>query len=101
MPLLRDFYNSKHKELDFEVFAVCRDHNVEAWKNYIYSNKMTEWVNVNGKASNIKYDDLWDVHSTPTIYVLDSQKRIVTKRVEVEQIEPFIKNWNALYYDKK
>jgi thiol-disulfide isomerase/thioredoxin len=101
MPILRDFYNAKREELDFEVFAVCRDHNIHTWKRYINENNMTNWINVNGKASNIKYDDLWDVHSSPTIYVLDRKKRIVTKRVEVEQIEPFIRNWNMLYYNDK
>ncbi|MDR2907383.1 MAG: DUF5106 domain-containing protein [Bacteroidales bacterium] len=101
MPILRDFYNEKHKELDFEVFAVCRDHDINSWKNYIYTNKMTNWINVNGKASNVKYDELWEVNTTPTIYVLDSQHRIVTKRIEADQIEPFLRNWNAVYYDKK
>ncbi|MCL2683289.1 MAG: DUF5106 domain-containing protein [Bacteroidales bacterium] len=101
MPLLRDFYNAKREELDFEVFAVCRHADIDLWKNYIYSNHMTDWINVYGMTSNIKYDDLWDVSSIPTIYVLDSQKRIVTKRIEVDQIEPFIRNWNALYYDGK
>ncbi|MCL2027625.1 MAG: DUF5106 domain-containing protein [Bacteroidales bacterium] len=98
MPILRDFYDAKREELDFEVFAVCRDHNVENWRKYINESNMTRWINVNGKASNIKYDDLWDVHSSPTIYVLDSQRRIVTKRIEVDQIEPFIQNWNAIHY---
>ncbi len=99
MPLLRDFYNEKGKELDFEVFSVCRDGDITRWKNYIYSNNMTKWINVNGKESNVKYDDLWDVTSTPTVYVLDSQKRIVTKKVEADQLEPFMRNWNALYYN--
>jgi thiol-disulfide isomerase/thioredoxin len=99
MAALRDFYNEKRKELDFEVFAVCRDKNVDAWKKYIYENNMTHWINVNGKASTIRYDELWDVHSVPTIYVLDSKKRIVTKRIEAEQIEPVIRNWNALHYN--
>ena len=59
------------------------------------------WVNVNGMSSNVRYDELWDVNSTPTIYVLDSQKRIVTKRIDVDQIEAFIRNWNAIHYDGK
>jgi thiol-disulfide isomerase/thioredoxin len=101
MPLLRDLYNAKRKELDFEVFAVGRDHDVDKWKKAIYEYDIAHWVNVNGKASNVKYDDLWDVHNTPTIYILDSQKRIVTKRIEVESIEPLIRDWNARYYDGK
>ena len=101
MPLLRDFYNEKREELDFEVFAVCRDNDIERCKNYINANGITNWINVDGRTSNVKFDELWDITSSPTIYVLDSQKRIVTKRIEVDQIEPFIRNWNALYYGEK
>lgn len=98
MPLLRDFYNAKRKELDFEVFAVCRDRNLEVCWNYLTTNNMTDWINVTGTASTVQWDELWDVNSVPTIFVLDSQNRIVTKRISVEQIEPFIRNWNALHY---
>jgi thiol-disulfide isomerase/thioredoxin len=97
MPLLRDFYSTKREELDFEVFAVGRG-NVDEWRKAIYSYDITHWINVNGKASNIRFDEVWDAQTSPTIYVLDSKKRIVTKRIDVEQIEPFIRNWNALYY---
>jgi thiol-disulfide isomerase/thioredoxin len=99
MPILRDFYNEKRKELDFEVFAVARNTDIDGWKNYIKNTNISDWMNVFGKASTVKYDELWDVHSAPMIYVLDSKKRIVTKRIEAEQIEPFIRNWNALYYN--
>ncbi|GHU86259.1 hypothetical protein FACS1894153_2980 [Bacteroidia bacterium] len=98
MPVLRDLYDAKKDSLNFEVYAVCKDHNVDSWKNYIRSNNMLNWVNVNGKASNIKYDDLWDVYTTPTVYVLDDKHRIVTKRIEIDQIELFIKNWNHERY---
>jgi thiol-disulfide isomerase/thioredoxin len=101
MAALRDFYNEKRKELDFEVFAVCRISDFEACKKYQVDNNMPDWIVVNGMHSTVKYDELWDVTNVPTIYVLDSQNRIVTKRIEVEQIEPFIRNWNALYYDRK
>ena len=97
MPILRDLYNEKREELDFEVFAVCRDNNVENCRNYINTNNMSHWINVSGKASNIRFDEAWDVTTSPTIYVLDWKKRIVTKRINPEQIEPFIRNWNAVH----
>ncbi|MDR2511522.1 MAG: DUF5106 domain-containing protein [Bacteroidales bacterium] len=98
IPELRDLYNAKKDELDFEVYAVGKDHNVGEWKEYIYKNNIDKWINVNGKTSNINFDDRWDIISTPTLYVLDNKHRIVTKRIEPEQIEPFIKMWNEEYY---
>ena len=30
---------------------------------------------------------LYDIQTTPTIYVLDNQKKIIAKRISVEQVE--------------
>ena len=30
---------------------------------------------------------LYDIQTTPTIYVLDSQKKIIAKRIKAEQVE--------------
>jgi len=59
---------------------------------------MTNWINVHGGTSNIRFDQYWDVNSVPTFFILDNQRRIVTRRIDVEQIEPFIRNWNALHF---
>jgi thiol-disulfide isomerase/thioredoxin len=99
MAALRDLYNEKRKELDFEVFAVCRVSNFEACKNYHVSNDMPNWILVDGFRATARYDESWDLHSVPVIYILDSQNRIVTKKIEAEQIEPFIRNWNVLHYN--
>lgn len=100
LPKLQELYNTKGKELDLEVFAICKDRDIAGWKKYIRENNFT-WINLNGKASNIDYDDVWDITSTPTIYVLDRKKRIVTKRIDPEHIEPFIKQWEELNYSTK
>ncbi|MCL2417156.1 MAG: DUF5106 domain-containing protein [Bacteroidales bacterium] len=99
MPILRDFYYANREELDFEIFAVCHGcPDLDAWRDYINTNNMTSWINVNGRASNIQYNEYWDVHSVPTIFIIDNQRRIVTRRIDVEQIEPFIRNWNAIHF---
>jgi hypothetical protein len=98
MPVLRDFYNNMREELDFEVFAVGRDHDLDVWRAYLRDNDMTHWINVTGTTADLDFVEHWDARTSPLIYVLDSQNRIVTKRIEVEQIEPFIRNWNALHY---
>ena len=33
---------------------------------------------------------LYDIQTTPTIYVLDNQKRIIAKRIKAEQVEQFL-----------
>lgn len=98
MPKWHDLYEKHGKEWDFDVIAICKDHEVEEWKHYIRKHDMLDWTNLCGKKANLDYDDKWDVATTPTIYVLDSKKRIVTKMIEPEYLEDFIKDWNKKYF---
>ncbi|MBP7497712.1 MAG: DUF5106 domain-containing protein, partial [Bacteroidales bacterium] len=93
LPKLLKFYNSKKQELGIEVFAVCTDTNVVVWKKHIKTNKLT-WINVNGPRSYTKnFHDLYDVNSTPVIYVLNDKKEIIAKRIGDDQLEGFINNY--------
>ena len=100
MPILRDFYNERREDLDFEVFAVYfrMGDTEQDWRDYLNTNNMTNWINVHGGTSNIRFDQYWDVNSVPTFFILDNQRRIVARRINVEHIEPFIQNWNALHF---
>lgn len=98
MPKWHDLYKSKSKELDFEVFAICKDFDIPEWKAYINRYGFTDWINLNGKESNLDYNDAWDIVTTPTVYVIDREKRIVTKKIDPEYLEDFIMNWQHIHY---
>jgi len=100
MPILRDFYNERREDLDFEIFAVYQrsGDTQQDWRDYLNTNNMKNWINVHGGNSTARWDQDWDVTSVPTIFILDNQRRIVTRRINVEQIEPFIRNWNAMHF---
>jgi hypothetical protein len=50
------------------------------------------WIHVNGHLSlQGNYHDLYDIHSTPVMYLLDENKKILTKRILTDQISEFIK----------
>jgi hypothetical protein len=62
-------------------------------KNFIRKHKLTGWINVNGPRALTKpYADLYDIYSTPVIYVLDEKKAIIAKRIEGKQVGDFIRN---------
>lgn len=76
-----------------QVFAVGTDTDTEGWKKYIRENDLN-WINVNGNQSfSVDYHELYDIFSTPTIYLLDKNKRIIAKRISVEQLLNFIQNY--------
>ena len=93
VPKWHELYRKHGEDWDFDVIAICKDHDVAEWKQYIHKHGLQDWTNLCGKKATLDYDDKWDVTTTPTIYVLDEQKRIVTKMIEPEYLEEFLKSW--------
>ncbi len=81
-------------EIGFQVFAVNTDTSLTKWKNYILEKDLT-WINVNGTRSITQdYHDLYDIRTTPTLFLLDEKKQIIAKRLKSEQLIPFLENYH-------
>jgi thiol-disulfide isomerase/thioredoxin len=88
--ILNDF--CQNSDLDIRVYAINTDTTLIKWKEYIRENRL-DWIHVNGNISlSGDYHVLYDIYSTPVIYVLDEQKRIIAKRLSAEQIAGFLKH---------
>jgi thiol-disulfide isomerase/thioredoxin len=92
---LSDFLKSKNAVV--VASSIVRDK--QAWKKFITEYKIGSWVNgidihVNPKTGKEEYytdfRNTFDVYSTPVVYVLDQQKKIVGKRIPVENLKDFI-----------
>ncbi len=78
---------------DFKVFAVCVDTNLVTWRKFVNENNLN-WINVNGTRSlSGDYQKLYDIYSTPVIYLLDKKKKIIAKRLDTKQLEGFLNNY--------
>jgi len=96
---LKILYHSN--KYDIEVFAVGTIADLKAWKHYIREHNL-DWVNVNGtKSMSPDYHDLYNIYSTPTIFVLDKNKKIIGKKISVEQLESFFNNYETFIKAKK
>lgn len=93
-PKLVDLYKRSKKKLDFEVFAVATDTSMKEMKDFI-KEFQTPWITVNGPRSYIKthFSELYYAEMTPTIYITDEKKKIIARRLGVEQIEDFLINY--------
>ena len=88
---LQDLYEKT--AFDFEVYAINVNGDHEKWKKAVHERGMGLWINVNGTLSQTAdFHDLYDVHGSPVIFMLDKQKRIIAKRIGAEQIVPFLEN---------
>ncbi|MCW3084072.1 MAG: hypothetical protein JWP12_1438 [Bacteroidetes bacterium] len=91
IPKLLEVYNSKLKAKGVQVYAIETEDKPEDWKKFIRDYKLN-WTNVQ------ELDDykravtkkIYDIYSTPVIYLLDENKIIRAKRIDSDQLEGVI-----------
>lgn len=95
-PKLIEFYKQNTEKLDLEVFAICADTNMQAMRTYITEHKL-DWINVNGPRSYTQnFHELYNVYTTPFIFVLDKNKTIIAKQIKSDQLLDFINNYEKI-----
>lgn len=90
-PMLREYYE-KNREKGIAVFAVCTQHDKEKWEKYIVDHGLN-WVNGWDPQRLSRFDYLYNVESTPLIYILDRDKKIIAKRLATADIPSFIESY--------
>lgn len=92
IPELKHLYDSlRTAGVSVEVYAILSEMDTKAWKTFIKDQKLT-WVNVAAKDAQelgtAKY--YYYVYSTPTLYLLDKNKMIIGKRLDVPALKGFL-----------
>jgi peroxiredoxin len=93
IPDLAKHYREKLKALGVEVIAVESEQPDPKWKKFIREHDLN-WINV-GETDDYQravIKKVYDIYVTPTMYLLDGNKRIRAKRISVEQLEGFIEH---------
>ena len=87
MPDMVDFYKA-YKDKGVEVFAVCTKlyNELDSCWSYIDEKGIGIWLNTVDPYHRSKYKTLYDIRSTPQIYILDEKKEILSKRIGAEQL---------------
>lgn len=92
-PDLETFFQA-YKDKGVKISAICTNTNYEAqdcW-DYIEKKNYNEWIHL-GNPNND--NDIWktyNVTSTPMIYLLDRDKKIVSKRISAKQLSEVMDN---------
>jgi peroxiredoxin len=78
--------------LGVQVFAVSTDTSLVKWKEYITENRLP-FIHANATRSiTPRYHELYDISTTPTLFLLDENKKIIAKRLKVSQMVSFLMN---------
>lgn len=94
MPALLKFY-SDFKSKGIEVLAVCSHigtNSKSECQNAMESLHMQPWINAYDPQHKSRFKIIYDLKTTPQIYILDADKRILTKKIAAEQLEEVMNN---------
>lgn len=88
-PKLNELYR-EYSEQGLEVFGVYIYGDTDEWSEYITEHDL-RWINVYDPNNETYFRHNYDIYSTPTIYILDSDKTIIAKRIGIESVEEMMK----------
>ena len=114
LPQIHTDWKAKLKPMDVGVFAVAKATDstlFHDWKAFIRDNDL-DWTNVGltwhvyeeaktaswkfipkyTTIESLNYADTWDVYSTPRFFLMDKDRKIVAKQLEVDQMAELIKS---------
>jgi len=109
VPRLDSIYRASWKKHNVKIFAVLtpdgkQDQRPE-WKRFITEHNLGEWTHVykskemedaDFAAQRPSFRQLYDIILTPTIYLLDKDKRIIGKKLTLLQMNDLLEvKWNA------
>lgn len=84
MPKIEEIYN-KYKNQGVQVFAVCVEQEYDKWVNFIREKNQT-WINVIDIYNISEFRKNYDISSTPVIFLLDKNKKIIAKKLNGESL---------------
>ncbi len=79
------------KDQGVEVFAIYSMDDKKAWGDFLKKHELFEWINVWDEHHVSRFKILYDGRTTPGIYVLDEDKKIVAKKLTVDQVKRLLK----------
>lgn len=105
LPRIDSIYRASWKKHGVKIYSVLSDNDrKKEWVNYIKEHKIGDWIHVYETKEMEKaieeakvpgFRQLYDVIQTPTLYLLDSEKRIIGKKLGWEQLNGLLEaKWN-------
>ncbi len=89
-PLLKKQIIDKFKDKGVKIFAVYTQTNRKLWGEAIAKYKIFDMINCYDPSFFSNFRVLYDVYSTPTIYLLDKDKKIIAKKIDVATLKDIL-----------
>ena len=92
MPKLYELYE-KYRDRGVKIFAIDTQDDKKAWEDYVNEHGY-DWINAWDPKQESYFRFFYDINSTPVIYLLDENKTIIAKRIDVESLDQML--WQLL-----
>jgi len=79
----------KYEKNNVKVFAVYTQYEKDKWVDFINEHKLF-WINAYDSEYNTNFRNNYDIYSTPVIYLLDKDKKIIAKRIGTDSLDELI-----------
>ena len=86
VPALHKAFAELRKTYDIGGFAILSEPDEATrpkWRQFINQNNL-DWVNLDGGEANVDWREVYDVVTTPQIYLLDENNTIIAKKLNAE-----------------
>ena len=93
IPELYNKYLQYRDTCDIAAFAILSEpdeHTRPKWYEFIRQHHL-DWINLDGGEANIDWHEVYDVITTPQIYLLDRDKKIIAKKLSASTFEQVIR----------
>lgn len=99
VPKVDSIYKAKWEKMNIRIFSVKTDGTREEWLKFIHDHDLKNWVHVYQTPEQLEkekqaglpnFRQLYDVYSTPMLYLLDKDKKILAKKLTYLQIDDVI-----------
>jgi len=84
------------KHSNYKVIAISIEEDENKWRQYVSDNNLNQWINLHSNNVENDFKKLYDI-SGLCVYVLDRNKTIIGKRINVDQMESIIANYDKKY----
>ncbi len=101
IPRIDSIYRASWKAKGLRVYSVLSDNDKKKeWITFVKEKKLTDWVHVYetkemekivSDSQKPSFRQLYDVIQTPTVFLLDKEKRIIGKKLGIDQMNELIK----------
>ncbi len=89
---LMEKQDEKFESLGIKVVALCTTTDMKRWKEFVRESN-PNWLHIIDPTGKSYFRVEYDVRSTPKIYLLDMDKKIIAKKLEIDQFIDFV-DWH-------